>query len=352
MAIFDKNLQNKACRWQVHLQTLTKKEVVKRGVFVLLGLALGACSTDNKKLSGTRSAVPTPERVLSVEERDPSILRDLAKAQSRNPATETVLQDMKVSLLGLRTVNPKKFEIYVFPKNTKQTYKMPTAAGTLLGRPYKVEVSPKAIGDCSIFAKGQFAKYNPQDYFPRELTNSKQTCSIIEFTAVNLTGLPKDLWRAGDVHRKRIYIDGTYRAYGMETDVVAGGRDLVTTKHKLDPREGLSSALDGIPVDLPVFDSILDPESRGKDTFALENLATPEALRVGYDSDRPLDQMSINQIKKLNQKFELSKCSGRAFAYKDSMRKTVKVYWCEGKAWPQAVETKQYFAVTQNLGVK
>jgi hypothetical protein len=323
----------------------------KRIAFLILGVSLGACSTNQTDVGSKNSSSVNSGRVYTLEERDPSILRDLAKGQSRKPAAESILQEMKIQLLGLQKVSPKKFEIYVFPKDTKQTAKVASEVGTILGKPYKVSVSPLFLAKCSSFKNNGFSKYNPLNYFPAELINSKRSCSIIEFTSLRLTGLPKDLWKVGDVQTKRIYIDDNYSAYGMETDVVQSGRDLTTTKHKLDPREGLSSALDGIPVDLPVFDSLFESDS-SKENFSLQNLATPEHLRMAYDSARPLDRMSLSQIKKLNQKFELANCNGRTFAYKDSMRKNVKIYWCQGFAWPQAVETKQYFAVTQNLGGK
>ena len=326
------------------------------GFGILLGMSLGACTSSEKN----HSEGSDHHHGSTMSQNDQRILRDWTRAQTRGPSEVAASVNDGHVLEGLQKVSPRRFEVFVFPKNSNQTHREKSDSGVSLGKPYKITVSPVYLGNCSFLGTGGFSKFNPKSYFPPELVSktSKSQCAIIELTAPERD---KALWLNGDILKKRIYIDDNYRAYGMETEFVSGSRDVQVGKHILDPKEGLSSALDGIPVDLPVLGAIYPPADAKTfekiESFVLADLAGPsgeapvasENKRL-YDPKVPLDSISLAQIKDLNQKFELPTCKGKAFSYVDSMRKKVKVYWCDGKPWPQATETQQYFAVTQDLG--
>lgn len=336
--------------------------VARRGIRVFLvggiSLAIGACNTSPKNigdsdLGGQTAANPKGIKLYTADQVDPSILTDLSKYNPRGPAQEGILTEMKFVLGDLRKVSPHRFKIFVFPKVSKQIRKSMADNEIVLGKPSVVEVSPVAVNQCSEFSKGFGGKWHPNDYYPAELVAAESTrlCAILEFTDVRLRDLNKALLRNGDVLKKRIYIDDRYLAYGVESDMISGKRTVTLVKNRLDPEEGISSALEGIPVDLPV---LTNPDANKLKAFSFKDLAVPAngQARIGFDPERPLDRLMQSQILKLDRKYRVNACQGTSFSYLDSMRKNVKVYWCSGMPWPQAVETGQYFAVTQNLETK
>lgn len=339
-----------------------KNSLARRGVRVLflggIALAFGACNTPSKNTGDSDPSVkaaanPNGAKKYTADQVDPSIISDLARHDPRSPAQEAILAEMKFVLGDLRKVSPHRFAIYVFPKVSKQNRKSMTDNEIVLGKPSVVEVSPVAVNKCSAFSKDFGGKWHPKDYYPAELVAAESTrlCAILEFTDIRLRDLDKALLRNGDVLKKRIYLDDRYLAYGIEADVISGKRTVTLIKNRLDPEEGISSALEGIPVDLPV---LTNPQSNESKSFDFKDLAVPAngQARIGFDPARPLDRLMQSQILKIDQKYKVSACQGRSFSYIDSMRKNVKVYWCSGMPWPQAVETGQYFAVTQNLETK
>ncbi len=273
----------------------------------------------------------------------------------RKPANDSSLQEqLKLSLSDLNKINPKKFEIYVFPKKSTITMKTSEPGEITLGKPTVIEVSTLANTSCQFLIKSGFKKYNPKAYFPAELGEKKsRNCAIIEMTSRTLLTMNRSLLKNGDEVSKRLYMDDAFNVYGIETDYYLSENGVLNLKSigfKYEAGTPVSAGLGIFPTDMPSLSRVTS-----SDRVATNKIFRVESLKPGQDQntyanfDTQVDRVSFNQIKRLNQKFKVPNCEMFQMKYQDMYLSSVNMYWCQGKPWPQVVENNQFVAVTQNL---
>lgn len=274
---------------------------------------------------------------------------------SREPATsDNLVAQLKININDLRTKN-KSFELYVFPKNSTMTKKSIEDDGEVyLTKPLVMKASTKYASNCAFLFKGGFKKLHPEAYFPAEYQNGKdKTCAILEITSDKIKTLSKSLVRDGDEIRKRIYFDDQYRVFGVETDYYSGEAGRVEEKTVGARYDGATHATSGlglIPTDIPALATMNTSLPAAVNEVFVKDAAAAKFAGFSYNNSKTVvDLVSINQIKRLNKKYQVPSCSLKKLSYKDFYGRNIRSFWCKGAAWPQVVDAPSFLVVTQGM---
>jgi hypothetical protein len=169
------------------------------------------------------------------------------------------------------------------------------------------------------------AQWSHREFF-KGLERSTDTCAILRIFQVSPEPRPANT-RQGDETEIRIYLDGGYRAYGVEHFIHTNSRDTRTEKVPTDAELALSSGLGLFPIDLP----------------SANPARLVEFKRAPLDRRTARDTWYRNRIRALGVE---NHCENAAWIkWSDEFGSVNTAAWCPGDAWPTYVENDRFEAL-------
>jgi hypothetical protein len=288
-----------------------KKGILATALTVAIS-GLAACSTASRHAPGDS---PLDHAV------------DLALAEMRDaerlPASDgdlgaTIRPDFK----GLR----RELKVVVLPKVSNQTEKTRAPLTERYGEPLVYTFHARRLVACkSLVGEKINGSPHAELFAPNGAAAPAGDCAILEVKRTRPELRPAQYRH--DVISETLYLDSSYRAYGLDTRIGHDRKDIERATLRLSPGEALSSGLSLFPVDLPSPAQV--SRARRVPAQLPPEVLADEAARAHLSREGA--QLGCGEGFEIN--------------YRDAFGSPVRVLWCAGARWPSLVETRRFLAV-------
>ena len=264
-------------------------------------------------------------------------------------------QDLRVKL-GLAGPSPESFQkllkehtMLMFIRETgitadnrrmkgKPALEVEPETGAVYSSPLEYQFNANLLVNCQKFMTESGFKDVHKEFFEplktiKGVDLNREFCASVKFTLRDSNPANR---AQGDISQVNLYIDSSYRPYGIDVIHFKDKRQTATSSTQFDYLDSATSSLDFVPYDLPNLDMLSRVLSKNGKMASVKTTTTVELPVSAY-------------IKRTLAKRGVSLCQGRSvmiLSYRAKLgmgQQTVS--WCQGDAWPSVISNDRFLSV-------